>query len=117
MRSACGELRGGSGEETDAEVAKEAALHGVLGDGGAIKVGAAGFLAQNEALGVHDLEKLEDRGVAEGALAIQLIADFAHRRRFLVPQNAEEFEFRFGGSGYRTGRSRHDERDLIRSSS
>ena len=93
------ELCGGSGEETLAEVLENFALHGILAERGAIDVGAVGFVADNEALGGHDLEHLEDGGVAGGAILIEGIVNLAHRGRLLLPEDLEEFEFGFGGAG------------------
>ena len=56
------ELCGGTGEESLAEVFQNLALHQVLAEGGAVYVSAIGFVADDKALGSHDLQELEDRG-------------------------------------------------------
>ena len=52
-----GKLCGGAGEETLAEVLENLALHRVLAEGGAVDMGAIGFVADDEALGGHDLQQ------------------------------------------------------------
>src|SRR3569833_1652726 len=91
-----GELRGGAGEEPCTQVAQYLALHGVLCDGGAVNVGSVRLLAYNQPLGMHDLEKLENRCVTVGALANQFIADLAHRCRRFLPEDSQKLELGFG---------------------
>ena len=62
-------------------------------------MGAVGFVADDEALGSHDLKHLENGGVAGGAVLIESIVNLAHRGRLLLPEDLEEFEFGFGGAG------------------
>jgi len=92
-------LGSGSGEEAVAEVLEEAALHGVLGEGGAIDVGAVGFIADDESLIGHDLHELKDRGIARGLLLIKGVMNVPYGGRFLLPEDLEQFEFGFGGAG------------------
>ena len=71
----------------------------ILAERGAIDVGAVGFIADHQALGSHDLEHLENSGVAGGAILIESIVNLAHSGRLLLPEDLEKFEFGFGGPG------------------
>ena len=93
------QLRCGSGEEAFAEIFEELALHGVLTERGAIDMGAIGFVANHEAFSSHDLEHLEDGGVAGGPVLIKDVMNLAHRGRLLLPEDLEEFEFGFCRAG------------------
>ena len=42
---------------------------------------------------------LEDGGVAGGAFLIECIVNLPHRGRLLLPEDLEQFEFGFGGTG------------------
>lgn len=110
-----GELRGGPGEETLAEIFENLALHQVLAQSGTIDVGTIGFVADNESFTSHDLEHFEDGGVAGGAVLIEGVVDLAHRGGLLLPEDLEEFELGFGGAGD-DGALFHD-RDVIRRAS
>lgn len=94
-----GELRSGSGKESIAEIAQKAALHRVLREGSTVDVGAVRFVANDQALGGHDLEELEDRGVARHSLLIEGVVDLPHGGRLLLPEDLEEFELGFSGAG------------------
>ena len=62
-------------------------------------MGAVGFVADDQALGCHDLEHLEYGGVAGGAILVESIVNLAHRGWLLLPEDLKEFEFGFGGAG------------------
>ena len=62
-------------------------------------MGAIGFVADDKALGGHDLEHLENGGVAGGAILIESVVNLAHRGRLLFPEDLEQLEFGFGGAG------------------
>jgi hypothetical protein len=94
-----GELRSGAGEEAVAEVFEESALHGILRERCAVHVRAVGFIAHDEALGGHDLEELEDGGVAGWPFFIESFVNVPHGGRFLLPEDLEEREFGFRGAG------------------
>ena len=91
-----GELCCGAGEEALADVADELVLRFVLCGGGVVDVGPGGLFAVDEAFLGHDLEELEDRGVAEGAGGIDLLIEVADGGGTAVPEDAEEFELAFG---------------------
>jgi len=63
-----------------------------------VDVRLAGLFALDEALVGHDLEELEDRGVAEGAAGAEVLMDVADGGGAAVPEDAEELEFAFGGA-------------------
>ena len=90
------ELRGGPGEETLAEVLEDFALHGILAERGAINMSAIGFVADDESLGGHDLEHLEDGGVTGGAIFIEGVVNFADGGRLLLPEDLKQLKFGFG---------------------
>ena len=92
-----GELGGGAGEEAEGEVLKELALSLLLGGGGAIDVGLAGFAALDEAFLGHDLEDLEDRGIAEGTAGIDGVEEVTDGGLAELPECGEELEFYVGG--------------------
>ena len=87
-----GELRGRAGKETDAQVLEDLALHRILADRGAIDVGAIGFVADYQSLRRHNLQQLEDGGVAGRPFHIQSVVNLPHRCRLLLPENAEKLE-------------------------
>ena len=60
---------------------------------------AIGFVADHEAFGGHDLEHLEDGGVAGGTFLIESVVNLANGGRLLLPEDLEELEFGFGGAG------------------
>jgi hypothetical protein len=110
-----GELSGGAGEEALGDVADELILSLVLGNGGMVDVRLAGFFALDEAFVGHDLEELEDRGVAEGAAGADLVVDVADGGGAAVPEDAEELEFAFGGAR-ELGVSLHEKDNIRRDS-
>ena len=93
-----GELGGRSGEETLAEILEDFALHGILAERGAINMSAIGFVADDESLGGHDLEHLEDGGVTGGAIFIEGVVNFADGGRLLLPEDLKQLKFGFGGA-------------------
>jgi hypothetical protein len=84
-----GQLRGGSSEKSLRDVAKELVLSFVLRSGGVIDVGLAGFFAFDEAFVGHDLQELEDRGVADGPNFADLIVKVADGGGAELPESAE----------------------------
>ena len=94
------ELRGGTGEEADAEISQNFALHRILTNRGAIYVRSIGLISNHETFGGHDLQHLEDGGVTRRPFLIEGVINLPHSGRFFLPQNPEqplEFRLRWGG--------------------
>jgi hypothetical protein len=92
-KSVHGELGRGAAEESLAEVAQELALRVFLGGGGAVDVGFAGLGALDQALLGHDLQRLEDGGVAERALAANVVVELADGGFAAGPEGGKDLEF------------------------
>ena len=80
-------LRGGTGEEADAKILEDLALHCILAHHRAVHMGSIGLIADHQTLGGHDLQHFQDRGVSGGAFLVESFVDFPNCCRFLVPQN------------------------------
>jgi hypothetical protein len=59
-------------------------------------VRATAFVSAHGAFGGHNLQKFQDRRVAEIFFFTQRFVDFANRRRPARPQHAEDFQLRRG---------------------
>ena len=108
-------LRGRAGEEADAEISQNFALHRILTDRGAIYVRPIGLVSNHETFGGHDLQHLEDSGVTRRPFLIESVINLPHSGRFFLPQDPEQLEFGFGGAGDCVASVRHDVSDVIRS--
>jgi hypothetical protein len=60
-------------------------------------VGALGFVSADRPFCGHDLEKLQDAGVAESLFLAEGVVNFADRGRAACPEDAQDFELGSGG--------------------
>ena|SRR2546427_5813991 len=91
------ELAGGAFEYPLQHVSGKLALGLFGGQARFIDVRALGFVSANRSFCGHDLQKLQDAGVAEGLLLAESVVNFANCRRAACPEDAQDFEFGSGG--------------------
>src|SRR5215831_4311548 len=86
------------------EIAHEPLFGLVLGQAGAVDMGALRLIPSDQALLRHDLEELQDRGVPD-APRLELLVDLAHGRGPPSPEDVQDLELGVGRPG---GLFRHD---------
>lgn len=90
-------LAGGAFEDALQHVPGDLAFGLLGGEACFIDVRPLGFVSLDRAFCRHYLQKLQNAGVAHGALFLQRVVNFAYGRRAAGPQNPENFEFRSRG--------------------
>ena len=87
------ELAGRALENALEDVAGELALGFFRGLACFINVGALVFVSAHGAFCGHDLQKLQDGGVAQVFFLMKRVVDFADGGRAACPEDLEDFEF------------------------
>jgi hypothetical protein len=106
------EFLGGTAEGAFEQMGDEPLLDGLLGKRGLVDVGTFRFIALDETFFGHDLEHLEDGGVAGVIMAREFRVDGADGGRAEAPKDAENGEFGIGRAWRR--RFFHGELNMMR---